>query len=191
MDVVFDTGSDWLMVESLECVNCEGRGNTTGEVYNTTKGAMISEPGSDMSQRFYGHAVMSGYEWEDTVCLLLTECVPSFQYFAIYSQEGLVEPVDGVLGMARNKPFLYSDSDSTQSIGPLFVEAMVNEEIIDENTFSFYMNMAGESSYVDFGTPQQSAMKDPDDLQYMYPNEDFFWSFTNSMAAFGTIDNAY
>ena len=41
MNVVFDTGSDWLMVESYLCWNCEGRGNSTGEVYNTTKSIMV------------------------------------------------------------------------------------------------------------------------------------------------------
>lgn len=53
------------------------------------------------------------------------------------------------------------------------------------------MNMHGESSYVDFGRPQNSAMKRPADLEWLYPYEDFFWSFQHSMVAFDTIDNAY
>lgn len=78
MQVIFDTASDWLMIESYECINCEGIGNSTGEVYNTTKGTMISDPDSRLSQRFYGEAVMRGYEFEDKVCILLTECVDAF-----------------------------------------------------------------------------------------------------------------
>ena len=170
MDVVFDTGSDWLMIESSDCVNCEGTGNTTGQVYNTTKGEMV--PGVEnesMSQRFYGAAVMLGHEFEDSVCLLLTECVNSFKYFAIYQQEGLVEPVDGVMGMARNNQFMNSDSDADHSVGPLFVEALYNDGVIDEYSFSFFMDGAA-TSYVDFGSPQESAMKDPDELAWMYPN---------------------
>ena len=83
MNVVFDTASDWLMVESYNCVNCEGIGNSTGEVYNTTKSIMISDEEEGMSQRYYGEAILKGYEFEDTVCLLLGECVSSFKYFAI------------------------------------------------------------------------------------------------------------
>ena len=39
--------------------------------------------------------------------------------------------------------------------------------------------------YVDFGKYQNSAMKDSDDLQWLYPHDDFFWSFQHSMVAFG------
>ena len=151
MDVVFDTASDWLMVESYDCVNCEGIGNSTGEVYNTTKSIMISDEDDKLSQRYYGEAVLKGYEFEDTVCILLGECVDSFRYFAILQQEGIVEPVDGVLGMARNLKRKNADKDSSGRIGPLFVDAMVEDGVIDDNIFSFYMNKAGGNSFVDFG----------------------------------------
>ena len=60
LDVIYDTGSDWLMVESYECWNCEGRGNSTGEVYNTTKGIMNSADTNKLEQRLYGEVFLEG-----------------------------------------------------------------------------------------------------------------------------------
>ena len=75
MDVVFDTGSDWLVIESHLCDTCEG--NT----YDTTASTII---GTTTSERLYGSAVMRGVEHHDTVCVLLSACVYEFEYFAIY-----------------------------------------------------------------------------------------------------------
>jgi len=41
----------------------------------------------------------------DTVCILFTACVPEFEFFYIEDQTGIREPIDGIMGMARNHPF--------------------------------------------------------------------------------------
>ena len=65
---------------------------------------------------------------------------------------GIVEPVDGILGMARNSVPLNSDPDSEFTVGPLFVNGMVDAGIIDKNTFTFAIDQSADSQ-VFFGEP--------------------------------------
>ena len=54
---------------------------------------------------------------------------------------------------------------------------MYQTGLIDERTVSFYFNGRSGTSYVDFGTPQNSAMDDPNDMEWFSMLEDdFFWS---------------
>ena len=75
LDVIFDTGSDWLVIESDECSNCEG--NT----YDTSRSIKVGE---NFSTRIYGSANLEGLEYKDTVCVLLNSCVDDFEFFAVY-----------------------------------------------------------------------------------------------------------
>ena len=45
---------------------------------------------------------MLGHEWTDRVCVTLEACIDDFEFFLIEDQTGLQEPVDGILGLARN-----------------------------------------------------------------------------------------
>ena len=92
MDVVFDTGSDWLVIQYENFDTCEG------DKYDTDKSVKLT---TRESQRFYGSMILTGYEHHDTVCLLLSQCVSQFEYFAVYEQEGMREPIDGILGLSR------------------------------------------------------------------------------------------
>lgn len=78
MNVVFDTGSDWLVIEDESCTTCEG--NT----YNAASSGV--QVGTGISTRSYGSAEVTGTEFKDTVCMLLSACVDNFEYFAIYTQ---------------------------------------------------------------------------------------------------------
>ena len=49
-------------------------------------------------------ASLLGREYTDTVCILFSACVENFEFFLIEQQNGLKEPYDGILGMARNHP---------------------------------------------------------------------------------------
>lgn len=55
----------------------------------------------------------------------------NFTYFGILEQTGIVEPVDGILGMARNNPILNADSEASQRPSRLFVDAMAEEDVIN------------------------------------------------------------
>ena len=50
MDCVFDTGSDWLVVEAITCDNCEGTDKYTPTEPSATR------VGTTLSTRTYGNA---------------------------------------------------------------------------------------------------------------------------------------
>ena len=133
MDVVLDTGSDWLVVESHHCTNCEGNR------YDVSSSRQVGE---EISSRIYGSAQLEGIEYTDTVCFMLTTCVANFEFFAIYNQTGIKEPIDGILGLARDKWFYQSQAidENLRGIGPLFLLALHEKSYINEKTFSFYFD---------------------------------------------------
>jgi len=75
MNVVFDTGSDWLVVQGKDCESCLGR---------KFDGAEFGQPQSSFdSERLYGSAALVGREYKDKVCLNPRACVPDFEYYLI------------------------------------------------------------------------------------------------------------
>ena len=75
LNVVYDTGSDWLVVEGQNCNSCDG------DVYNI-RPALVSgqaeELTEDLSSRSYGTATVFGREYKDIVCIDLNKCVQDF-----------------------------------------------------------------------------------------------------------------
>ena len=100
------------------------------------------------------------------------------------------EPVDGVLGLARNKPFFLARNEGTNR-GPSYMMAMQNANLISENTFSFSMAPFGTESTMDFGSPQESKMRDPDEMQWISLNDDYFWSSHCRGFALGSPNNSW
>ena len=56
-----------------------------------------------VSERVYGSARLQGIEFQDIVCIASDVCVTDFEYFGILNQTGIKEPIDGILGLSRNK----------------------------------------------------------------------------------------
>ena len=92
MNVLFDTGSDWLVIEDVNCENCEDN------KYDAKQGKKKSD---ELEERAYGTAWFKGYVYSDIVCIQLSACVSDFEYFAVTEQIGLREPIDGILGLTR------------------------------------------------------------------------------------------
>ena len=74
--------------------------------------------------REYGSAKVVGHEYSDTVCIELASCVFNFRFFYVESQEGLAEPVDGIMGLSRSKPMILGSKNDGSEIGPLYVLAL-------------------------------------------------------------------
>ena len=183
-DVVYDTGSDWLVIEGEYCSNC------TGDKYdpNDSEGNP-RRLAFEKSDRSYGSAYLTGYEYLDKVCLTLDKCVESFQFFLIDSAQGISEPIDGIMGLAQGHPVLIAPD--ARGSGPLYVEALYNDGIISANKFSFYFESMGGTSWLDLGEPNLDNIKAGSslvDTQLLY---DFYWSFEGMGFAVGTVDNAY
>jgi len=149
MDVVYDTGSDWLVVEGAVCTNCQGN---TYDIQPSLDSGIAKQTGLETSDRLYGSASLKGKEYSDTVCILFSACVENFEFFYIEDQKGISEPIDGILGMSRDKPF-HIAPDSDKENGPLYVENLAKAGVIPENKFSFYFTEPGELSWVDLGEP--------------------------------------
>lgn len=117
VDVVYDTGSDWLAVEGSECQTCQG---------NTYDGSAGTKTSTTISERNYGSASLTGYTWKDKVCMTSLSCISDFEYFLIASQKvvngyaGLSEPVDGILGMSRD----LVPEGTKYEVGPLLVKKL-------------------------------------------------------------------
>ena len=122
--------------------------------------------------------------------MTLNACINNFEFFLIYEQEGLRDPVDGVLGLSRNKPFFLSRGQGTNR-GPSYLMAMENSNLISERSFSFSMSPFGSDSHLDFGAPQNSRMRDPSELTWISLNDDYFWSAHCQGFALGSPDNSW
>ena len=155
MDLIYDTGSDWLIVEGSNCDNCEG--NTYNIDPNLALGA-AEQLATSKSTRVYGDATLVGREYTDTVCLLFSACVENFEFFLIEEQRGLKEPYDGVLGMSRNKVSHLSPDEGNVS-GPLYVEHLFSAGVIPENKFSLYFTQPGSESWADLGEPDLTNIR--------------------------------
>lgn len=118
MDLIYDTASDWLMVEGADCVNCEGNTYDIEPNLDSGKAVRLSD---NTSERTYGKATLVGKEYTDTVCILFSACAENFEFFLIEEQSGLKEPYDGILGMARNHASHLAPGIGNTS-GPLYVE---------------------------------------------------------------------
>jgi len=80
MDLILDTASDWLMVESEDCKTCDGNKYDIGP--NLESGTAVLRLDKS-SERYYGQAKLIGKEYTDTVCTLFSVCVENFEFFLI------------------------------------------------------------------------------------------------------------
>ena len=77
MDVIFDTASDWLVVEGELCTSCQG------DTYKASESTAANQVGTEYGQRIYGNMQLLGFEWTDQVCITEVECVSDFEFFLV------------------------------------------------------------------------------------------------------------
>ena len=80
-DVVYDTGSDWLVIESEACTSC----SNARFRFDHTKSKDFKVSTSNVSDRNYGSANLKGFEVKDTVCVADQLCQKDFGWFLIDS----------------------------------------------------------------------------------------------------------
>lgn len=64
LEVVYDTGSDWLCLESTDCTSCDS------ETYNYKDSSSFKKLQKKTSLREYGSASLEGIEVTDLACLV-------------------------------------------------------------------------------------------------------------------------
>lgn len=121
-------------------------------------------------------------------------CASDFEYFLIDTQQGLKEPVDGVMGLARNRKFYFKQESKNpaQSTTPSILTALNLADQIDSHSFSFLMTRDAEGSTIDFGTPKtEERIAAGTELEYIRILDDFYWSALCQGFAMGSIENSY
>jgi hypothetical protein len=76
LDVVYDTGSDWLVIPDIECEECDGETHDNSDSGESTD--------DNLTERNYGSASLIGKTHRDKVCLSSSTsgCVSDFEYFS-------------------------------------------------------------------------------------------------------------
>ena len=192
MDVILDTASDWLIVEGSACKNCEGNVYDIGPSLDDGSAVLVSKPGKIL-ERSYGNVSFLGKEYTDTVCILFSACVKNFEFFLIENQEGLNEPIDGILGLARDNPAYLAPNEGNQT-GPLFIDHLWKDGVISDPIFALHMDSQNGDSWIDLGGPDLSTLARGEELVPLKMIEkDFFWaSYCQAVAIDNTQEaNAY
>ena len=186
MDLIFDTGSDWLAVEGKGCSTCKG------ELFDGSKG---KQTGTAETEKRYGSVVLKGSTWKDTVCLTFSTCVKDFEYYLISDQQGingyqgLSKSVSGIMGMSRE----IVPDNITYTVGPLIVKQMYDQKLIKHRVFSFYLTEPGKMSFVDIGGLVPNWIKGAKKengynysrIIWLVLNKDFYWSSNCQGISFG------
>lgn len=152
MKLIFDTGSDWLCVESVNCANCLGKN------YNEGKSEVHATIQEDLTTREYGSALLKGTEVFDRVCLSDSEdfCLPMFEWFIIYEQTGIRSEIDGVMGLSRSG---WTDSTTGRETGPIFTYQLADEGVLESRVFAINIvsYKSDKNSFIDFGDYDPNA----------------------------------
>lgn len=139
--MIFDTGSDWLVVEDINCPTCVSTRfnkttSTTFEVNSTASKALN-----------YGSASLTGYTGNDTVGLdtSQTTAAPDFMFYLVTKQTGISASFDGIMGMSRNYKV------GTYTPGPILHDYLYKAGEIQANILTFFLGDTTESSYCEIG----------------------------------------
>lgn len=162
VEVVWDTGSDWLVVgDSTQCDICDL------DAYDTSKSSTFEAiPDSDYSL-LYGSAYASGYLANDNICTLPNRAsCTNMKWFALTSGYGF-EGIDGIVGMSTGYgPF---------TEGPILVQELYKDELIENPIFGFYLTGVDGQSYLDIGRFQDGAVRNQSEMVWLKVVEDDFW----------------
>ena len=95
LDVIYETGSDWLVLDTDFCENCHD------PVYDTTSSSDYRKVSNSLMSQEYGSASILGYNATDSISVGGSTYLPDFPFFALTEQIGIEESFDGILGFSR------------------------------------------------------------------------------------------
>lgn len=127
--VVWDTGSDMLLLESSECGNCYG------DVFEIEDSDTFVWDSGSYTQQYMDGTSLTGDWATDDACVTESDagsCGTGYKFAALTRQSGLGENEDGILGMWSG-----NSSDADQDV--MFMNYLAASGDITEKTFSFYM----------------------------------------------------
>jgi len=178
MNVVWDTGSDWLVMELEECETCKAPKYDPSQNPDSYKPI----PGTEVV-RDYGSTSTEGFLATDKVCLPEFNketdemgCIEGFKLFMINWQKGMDE-IDGILGLMSNSKNPITDAPYPENgYGALFVPALYDAKVISDNVFGFSMTDTKGDSFLDLGVLFDDSMRDKSELVWFKSEYDYYWS---------------
>ena len=139
-EMIFDTGSNWLWVNSDDCINCPYANPQFQDEQSSSYENVDNIFGTNL---YYGTGSVHGYKSQDQVCITPEFCSPDFTFIVVDQQNGLDRLASsGIVGMSPNH--FEAESD-------LFIEKMKQTGAIDESIFSLSIGMNDQQSKITFG----------------------------------------
>lgn len=122
LTVIYDTGSDWLALDTDFCKTC------IQPVYNTSSSTTYQNVSDTVINQAYGSANLYALNGTDQISLDGTTDtrLDSFNFLAIKEQVGIQSTFDGILGMSRQMVLPDMDFEN----GPLLIEKMKKASLI-------------------------------------------------------------
>ena len=164
--MIYDTGSDWLVLDTDFCRNCHD------PVYDTRSSSDYKRVSRSKMYQEYGSASIEGYNVTDSISVGGETYLPDFPWFALTKQIGIEENFDGILGFSRQS------TDYWWEHGPLLAEQLTINNQISEETVSFLLASERYNSFCDYGKYDINMVKDSDADNIVWvpmPEPEFFW----------------
>ena len=156
INVIWDTGSDWFLVETDTCTNCKS------PYFHQTESTSFSyfQPDEFHKQQYADGSYVNGQAATDKLCVTQdpASCTLGFKFLAVFYQNGFSASYDGILGMK---------SGANGNTDPLFVPHLYSQGLIAKNEFAFYTTGENGKSFFDLGAPNLSIMRDPSKLVWL------------------------
>lgn len=97
LTVIYDTGSDWLVVDTDFCPTCHQ------PVFKTAQSSTYANVSNTIINQVYGSANLYGVSATDSVSPTpyVSTRLSSFNFLAMTAHVGIQETFDGILGMCR------------------------------------------------------------------------------------------
>jgi len=96
--MIFDTGSNWLWVDSISCVNCP----SDVKYFNQTESTTFSYDNTTQILS-YGSGSVQTYQAIDQICITNEYCSPDFSFMIVIKQNNLdMIQTSGLVGMSPN-----------------------------------------------------------------------------------------
>jgi len=177
LSVLFDTGSDQLLVPGADCVSaaCD-----THRHYDETKSKTVRN-GTEMDPQEleFGMGTAMGYEQEDEVCLGDSCTRMTFIEVLKESDDPFAHAgFDGVLGLSLQ---LRRNATGKSSV----LKALSDSKAIPAELFSVFLSkdLHQESSAIEFGTYSEEYMASP--LHWVPLSEPAYWQFSLASVSVG------
>lgn len=151
------------MLKSTNCSDClEERLDVSSSTF--------TDLGYDDSVTYLDGTSLRGDVSTERICVTtdLASCATAQAFVALTQADGLSDYEDGILGLWSGNRDGYNDFE-------MLMPGLYDDDVISEQTFSFYLTGLSGTSYIDFGPIDTSLVTDTDQILWMDIIDDDYW----------------